>query len=78
MGKDISCKKAVELISKREELPLGREQRFQLWKHLEDCVLCRRFSVQNKLIIEGFIAKRELPVLLDEEKQELIRVLKEG
>lgn len=49
MNTGITCKKAVELISKKEEGKLSAWQRFQLWKHLAVCELCRRFLRQNKL-----------------------------
>lgn len=49
MKTDITCKKAVDLISKKEEGRLSAWQRFQLWKHLAVCSLCRHFSKQNKI-----------------------------
>lgn len=49
MNTDITCKKAVDLISKKEEGKLSAWQRFQLWKHMSVCSLCRTFARQNKL-----------------------------
>lgn len=49
MNTDITCKKAVDLISKKEEGRLSTLQRFKLWKHLTVCSLCKRFSQQNKM-----------------------------
>jgi predicted anti-sigma-YlaC factor YlaD len=54
MSNRITCKKAVDLISKKEEGKLSISQRFRLWKHLAECSLCRRFASQNKLIAKAF------------------------
>lgn len=43
----ITCKKAVDLISKKEEGKLTPWQRVQLWNHLAVCSLCRNFSRQT-------------------------------
>lgn len=53
MSSKISCKQAVDYISKKEEAKLSAAQRFALWKHLGECSLCRTFSVQNKIIIKA-------------------------
>lgn len=50
MSREISCKQAVDFISKKEEGKLSSSQRFALWRHLAECSLCRTFSVQNKII----------------------------
>ncbi|TAH09833.1 MAG: hypothetical protein EAZ12_05720 [Sphingobacteriia bacterium] len=49
----ISCKTAVDYISKKEEGKLSLFQRFQLWRHLAICYLCKRFEQQNKIIINS-------------------------
>lgn len=46
----ISCKQAVDFISKREEGRLSPSQRFELWQHLAICRFCRAFNQQNKLL----------------------------
>jgi predicted anti-sigma-YlaC factor YlaD len=54
MNKNITCKKAVDYLSKKEEGKLGTVQRFQLWRHLASCSLCRIFSEQNTVIARAF------------------------
>lgn len=46
----ISCKQATDYISKREEGKITLLQRYQLWRHLAECYLCKRFDIQNKQI----------------------------
>jgi predicted anti-sigma-YlaC factor YlaD len=46
----ISCKQAVDYISKKEEGKLSSWKRLRLWRHLTTCDLCRRFSAQNKIL----------------------------
>jgi predicted anti-sigma-YlaC factor YlaD len=76
MGNRITCKKAVDLISKKEESKLSVVQRFRLWKHLAECSLCRKFSEQNKLIKEAFkMQQGKVSKLTEEEKEEIIRVV---
>lgn len=53
----ISCKQAVDYISKNEEGKLSVPQRLRLWQHLGVCSLCRTFNRQNKLLGSLF-AKR--------------------
>ncbi len=53
MSKKITCRQAVDLISKKEESKLSPIQRFSLYKHLGECSLCRIFSVQNKIIAKA-------------------------
>lgn len=53
MSKKITCKLAVDLISKKEESKLTAIQRFSLYRHLGECSLCRIFSVQNKIIAKA-------------------------
>ena len=72
MSRKISCKQAVDYISKKEEGKLSTTQRFRLWQHLADCPLCRRYSAQNKLIIQALkgIDTRDLSL---SEKEEIVR-----
>jgi hypothetical protein len=53
MKTGITCKQAVDYISKKEEGRLSATMRFQLWKHLAICSLCRLFSAQNKTMINA-------------------------
>lgn len=46
----ISCKQATDYISKKEEGKITILQRYQLWRHLSECYLCKRFNKQNKQI----------------------------
>ena len=46
----ISCKQATDYISKKEEGKITLLQRYQLWRHLVECYLCKRFDSQNKHI----------------------------
>ena len=71
MNTDITCKKAVDLISKKEEGRLSTLQRFQLWKHLTVCNLCKRFSQQNKMFrkVSEFSDDRKLT---EEDKKSII------
>ena len=76
---DITCKKAVDYISKKEEHRLSSWQRFQLWRHLSVCSLCKRFSNQNKFIRKTF-EKRNLLIhtLSEAEKNHIVEnVLKQ-
>lgn len=50
----ISCKEAVDRINKQEEGKLGIWQKIQLWNHLAICILCKRFSLQNKMLTRLF------------------------
>ena len=47
----ISCKQATDYISKKEEGKLTLFQRYQLWRHLAVCYLCKRFDKQNKQML---------------------------
>ena len=44
----ISCKQATDYISRKEEGKITLWQRYQLWRHLATCYLCRIFDKQNK------------------------------
>lgn len=73
MNSKITCKKAVDLISKKEEGKLSAFSRFQLWRHLAECSLCRRFSAQNKLIAKAFgMQHSEVGKLTEKQKEEII------
>ncbi len=73
MNAKITCKKAVDLISKKEEGRLSALQRFHLWRHLAECSLCRRFSAQNKLIAKAFgLQHSEAGKLTQKQKDEIV------
>ncbi|MES2647972.1 MAG: hypothetical protein V4717_13920 [Bacteroidota bacterium] len=74
MSRTISCKQAVDLISKKEEAKLSATQRFALWRHLAVCSLCRTFSVQNK-IIKKALTQEDYRVLTTEEKEVIVKTV---
>lgn len=49
----ISCKKATELVSKKEEGKISLSERYQLLQHMAVCYLCRFFVSQNKQILKS-------------------------
>lgn len=49
----ISCKKATELVSKKEEGKISLRERFQLMQHMSACYLCKFFAIQNKQILKS-------------------------
>ena len=54
----ITCKQAVDYISKKEEGKLSAAQRFRLWKHLVICRFSRAFNRQNRLLTSVFKRKK--------------------
>lgn len=46
----LTCKDASHLISERQERPLGRRERLNLWLHLLICKYCRRFERQIAML----------------------------
>jgi hypothetical protein len=46
----ITCKQAVDYISKNEEGKLSLRQKLQLWRHKAVCTMCRLFEKQNRLM----------------------------
>lgn len=74
MKVSITCKQAVDYVSKKEEGKLSSWQRMQLWRHVAVCSLCRLFALQNKIIIKSLSEQNQdqdyhLP---EEKKQEII------
>lgn len=55
----ISCKQATDYISKKEEGKLTLFQRYQLWRHLAICSLCKRFDKQNKQMLANITQHRD-------------------
>lgn len=49
----ISCKKATELVSKKEEGKISWSEKYQLIQHMAVCYLCRFFVSQNKQILKS-------------------------
>jgi hypothetical protein len=74
MSKIISCKRAVDFISKKEEAKLSAAQRFALWRHLSVCSLCRIFSAQNKIIGQA-MAQQQTRDLTTAEKEAIIEAV---
>jgi hypothetical protein len=72
MNFTITCKKAVEYISKKEEAKLSVLQRVQLWRHLAICSLCRRFAQQNRTMNDMFKMPGHQHRLTEHEKNEII------
>jgi predicted anti-sigma-YlaC factor YlaD len=76
MSSNITCKQAVDYISKKEEGRLSAPQRFALWRHLGDCSLCRTFSAQNKIIIQALSeTARDQALLTPGEKEGIIKTV---
>jgi hypothetical protein len=71
MNITITCKKAVDYISKKEEGKLSLWQRVQLWRHLAICGLCRRFAEQNDTIKAMFQMPGHHHHLTDDEKKKI-------
>lgn len=73
----ITCKQAVEYISKKEERKLSLLQRFQLMRHLAVCSLCRLFKKQSKAITSALSRRRneEEYRLTPEEKERIINAM---
>ena len=78
----ISCKRASELISQAEEVPLGRWRTFQLRLHLLVCSMCRRFRRQVHLLQRASNACEDeipspKPTLSDEARERMKSALRE-
>lgn len=69
----ISCKQATDYISKKEEGKLTLFQRYQLWRHLAVCYLCKRFDKHNKQMLTNIKQHKD-----DETTAELPRKTKEA
>lgn len=74
MKGNITCKQAVNYISKKEEGKLTPWKRFQLWKHLAGCSLCRMFNMQNKIITKAMAATAD-ETLTQEQKTEIAQAV---
>jgi predicted anti-sigma-YlaC factor YlaD len=73
----ITCKQAVDYISKKEEGKLSATQRFGLWRHLAICSLCRMFSAQNKIIARAMAAEPESGLTAGEKEAMIKSILKD-
>lgn len=79
MKSGITCKQAVDYISKKEEGLLSPTMRFRLWKHLAICSLCRMFSTQNKTMIKAFSNEdHEAKGFTSEEKELMAKTVLEA
>ena len=74
MSSKISCKQAVDYISKKEEGKLSASQRVALYRHLSECGLCETFSVQNKIISKA-MTQEEHRELNASEKEAIIKAV---
>lgn len=77
MSVHLTCKQAVDYISKKEEGKLSSWQRVKLWQHLAICSLCRAFSAQNKIITHSFRhhLKFKKESLNEQQKNEIISAI---
>ena len=67
----ITCKQAVDYISKKEEGKISLWQRIQLARHLAVCSLCRRFASQDKVIAEMFRRDDQISRLTEDDKKKI-------
>ncbi len=76
----ITCKQAVDYISKKEEKKLSPMDQVLLWKHLAICRFCRMFTSQNKTIIKalsGFGHEQDYH-LPEENKRQILEAAFQG
>ena len=72
----ISCKKAVELLSKEMEEPLSKQEKKELLIHLHICEFCVLFQKQLNMIrlrVREFFGMKNLPKTLPSSSKEKIR-----
>ena len=76
----ITCKQAVDYISRKEEGKLSTAQRFALWQHLAICTFCRAFNRQNRLLRSVFkkYVHEQKPVGEAVNKKALIEALQQA
>ncbi|RYY15125.1 MAG: zf-HC2 domain-containing protein [Chitinophagaceae bacterium] len=72
----ISCKKATELLTIREDRTLSQAERFQLRLHLGACSLCRNYLKQTSMIIKSIrqLSGSKKITMNEEKKNELIKM----
>jgi hypothetical protein len=75
----ISCKKAIDFISKKEEGKLTLMQQLQLWQHFLICRLCKLFYKQNKVILSSLSLENinKGDSLSETDKKSIIRSMEE-
>ena len=73
----ITCKEAVDYLSKKEEKKLTILQKSKLKYHLAICSLCKIFSIQNKIITKALSGYNspENYYLNKEKKEEIIEAV---
>ena len=59
MGVMLNCKDVSRLVSRRQEEPLSRGDRFRMWVHMLLCDACRAFERQTALLREAMRRYRE-------------------
>jgi hypothetical protein len=77
----LSCRRAEELIAKKEVAKLTLKERFSLWYHKKKCKKCRLYQRQYTIIcraIKNFYVKNGCSYKLSEQrKNQIIQKLKE-
>jgi predicted transposase YbfD/YdcC len=69
----ITCKQAVDYISKKEEGKITLWQRIQLKWHLSICSLCKLFAKQNKDVFTQL--KNNQPSIQSLSKEEKLQMI---
>lgn len=64
----LSCKKATELIEKKNIAPLGRIEAIQLTFHKKMCKVCSAYEVQSHFLSKAIDKQFELKSENQEEK----------
>jgi hypothetical protein len=68
----MTCKEAIEMSNRIvEHEPVSVKDKIQLWYHNMVCKVCLHYHKQNKFITNLFSIKKEVPLLSDQEKEEL-------
>ena len=55
----LNCKDVSRLVSRRQDEPLSRGDRFRMWVHMLLCDACRAFERQTALLREAMRRYRE-------------------
>ena len=74
----ISCRQATEMLAKKEEGKVSFANLFRLWYHTFICTCCKKFTKQDKLIVNHLKKITDnMPTtsLTDKEKNEMIEKL---
>lgn len=55
----VSCRKATDLLERREFRALGTGERIGLWLHLRVCDACRAYERQS-IMLDGLMKERSI------------------